>query len=89
MWTTPYTPRKPFNSNEIRWPIPPHKTFTSVEEKVRAGITLEVTRPPPWWSNLAFDERVRLDETGKWIQNYFAFYAFVGIIMFANYLPWT
>ena len=89
MWTTPYTPEKPFNPNAVRWQIPPGKTFASAEEKLAASITFEVTRPQPWWSNLAFDERVRLDVIGRWIQNYFAFYAFVGIIMFANYLPWT
>ena len=89
MWTTPYIPEKSFTPNEIRWPAPPGKTFASSEEKLAAGITFEVTRPPPWWSNLAFDERVRIDSHGRWIQNYFAFYSFVGIIMFVNYLPWT
>ena len=89
MWTTPYTPDQSFNSNKVNWPLPSGKTFASTEEKLAAGIAFEVTRPPPWWSNLAFDERVCLDAVGKWIQNYFASYALVGIIMFANHWPWT
>ena len=89
MWTTPHVPETHFKPNEIRWPLPARKTFSSVEEKLATGILLEANRPPPWWSNLAIDERPRLDTIGKWIQNYFVIYALLGIIMFSNYLPWT
>ena len=89
MWTTPYVPEHSSKANEIRWPGPPGKASLSVEERISIGILQEANRPPPWWSNLAIDERPRLDSIGKWIQNYFAFYALIGIIMFSNYLPWT
>ena len=87
--TTPYVPQNSNKSIEVRWPEPPRNASLSVEERISIGILKEADRPPPWWSNLAIDERPRLDSFGKWIQNYFAFYALIGIIMFSNYLPWT
>ena len=89
MWTTPYSLESQYKPNEVRWPLPSRKTFTSVEEKIATGISLEANRLSPWWSNLVLDERPRLDDIGKWIQNYCASYALIGIIMFCNYLPWT
>ena len=89
MWTTPYVPETRLKHNEVRWPVPSRKTFTSVEEKLATGISIEANRLSPWWSNLALDERPRLNTIGKWIQNFFAIYALIGIIMFSNYLPWT
>ena len=89
MWTTPYTPDASYSATEVRWPLLPGKKYASVEEKVAIGISIEANRPPPWWSNIALDERNRLDEAGKWIQNYFVLYALIGIFMFCNHLPWT
>ena len=89
MWTPPYKPNKSHGPSEIRWPAVPGKKFSTSEEALAASITYEATRLPPWWSNLALDERVNLDLPGKWIQNYFALYAIIGIAMFSNYLPWT
>ena len=89
MLTTPYSPESSKKTYDVKWPIPPGKASLSVEERISIGMLKESNRPPPWWSNLTVDERPRLDNFGKWIQNYFAFYAFVGIILFSNYLPWT
>ena len=89
MWTTPYAPEASKKTCDVKWPIPPVKPSVSVEERISIGILKEANRPPPWWSNLAFDERPRLDFLGQWIQNYFVFYSLIGIIMFSNYLPWT
>ena len=89
MWTTPYKPNKSHGPSEIKWPVVPGKKFSTSEEALAASITYEAARLPPWWSNLALDERVHLDLPGKWIQNYFAVYAIIGIAMFSNYLPWT
>ena len=89
MLTTPYTEDKPHGVNEIRWSMPTGKISASTEEKINAGMLLEANRQGPWWSNLALDERGRLDTTGLWIQNYFIIYGLLGIILFSNYLPWT
>ena len=89
MLTTPNFSDDSKKPSDVKWPIPPSKAALSPEERISIGIMKEANRPPPWWSNLAIDERPRLDSYGKLIQNYFAFYALIGIIMFSNYLPWT
>ena len=89
MLTTPCTEYKLQGVNEIRWSMPTGKISASTEEKINAAMFLEANRQGPWWSNLAFDERGRLDNTGLWIQNYFMIYGLLGIILFSNYLPWT
>ena len=89
MLTTPHTVDKLQGANEIRWSMPTGKISASTEEKINAAMLLEANRQGPWWSNLALDERGRLDTTGLWIQNYFIIYGLLGIILFSNYLPWT
>lgn len=89
MWTTPFAPETSKKTCDVKWPLPQVKPSLSVEERISIGILKEANRPPPWWSNIAFDERPRLDCLGQWIQNYFVFYSLIGIIMFSNYLPWT
>ena len=89
MLTTPHTEDKLQSANEIRWSMPTGKISASTEDKINAAMLLEANRQGPWWSNLALDERDRLDSTGLRIQNYFLIYGLLGIILFSNYLPWT
>ena len=88
MWTTPQKSNEFVSPNQIRWPKATGSTFATADEALAAAINKEVTQEK-WWKNLAFDERVYLDDCGKWIQNYFLGYALIGILLFVNYFPWT